>query len=322
MEVFEIHFNSLHRHPLKERRAESDLIFDSFCYEPENIEEKKLGSLYMVGELRNPLPQNLQLLEKLSQVIKENYYNLSSSLPERAFKESLKKGNEFLDKEIKKENVSWLGNLSFAILAVIPDSKIPTKKWEINFAKTDTLKILLLRGGKIIDIGKNLEFQDFQPYPLKIFLNIATGKLAAEDKIMVLTKEVFSLFNLSENKNQRPLANQSLLDKIANSFPFEEKKLKEILKERKKELSEISGVCLLIRLTEISTKRRKPKILTFQKKLEKFSLAQVFQLFLSPLKNLKFPKPTKKLVITEGFKKNLILVFILIFFFLLGYLIF
>ncbi|GAI13815.1 unnamed protein product, partial [marine sediment metagenome] len=46
MQVFELHFNP---------KLKEDQIFDSFVYEPENIYEKNLGSLYVIGELRNAL---------------------------------------------------------------------------------------------------------------------------------------------------------------------------------------------------------------------------------------------------------------------------
>ena len=62
MQIFELHFNP----KLKEEQ-----IFDSFVYEPENVYEKRLGSIYMVAELQNALPQNLKFLDELAKVIKK-----------------------------------------------------------------------------------------------------------------------------------------------------------------------------------------------------------------------------------------------------------
>lgn len=265
MRIFELHFNP---------EAKEDLIFDSFCYEPENIYEKRLGSLYMVGELRNTLPQNSRFLDNIAQVIKGKYYAFPLQTPEQSFKESLKQVNEFLSGEVSKENVSWLGNLNFAVLSL--------KNFDLNFTKVGGLKILLLRAAEIIDIGGNLELQDIEPYPLKIFVNIVSGKLDVNDKILVLTKEVFEFLTATEKNQKSYKPNQNSIQEIAKMpVGFDEKKLREILKAKEKGLSEISGVCLLIDLSEVLAKDReeKPKIVTFRKEVEKFSIREA----LSPL---------------------------------------
>ena len=286
MRIFELHFNpGMRRHPptaLLAKGEAPDLIFDSFCYEPENIYEKRLGSLYMVGELRNTLPQNSRLLDNIAQVIKGKYYAFPLQTPEQSFKESLKKVNEFLAGEVSKENVSWLGNLNFAVLSLKPPTTFKEKWWGVNFTKVGGLKILLLRAAKIIDIGGNLELQDIEPYPLKIFVNIVSGKLALNDKILVLTKEVFEFLTAPERNQKSYKPNQNSIQEIAKMpVGFDEKKLREILKAKEKGLSEISGVCLLIDLSEVLSKDReeKPKIVTFRKEVEKFSIREA----LSPL---------------------------------------
>ena len=295
MRVFELHFNP---------GVKEDLIFDSFCYEPENIYEKRLGSLYMAGELRNALPQNSRFLNSIAQVIKGKYYAFPVRTPEQSFKESLKKINEFLAGEVSKENVSWLGNLNFAILFLKPPTAFREKCWEINFTKTGDIKILLLRGGEITDIGENLEFQDIEPYPLKVFVNIVSGKLTVNDKILVLTKEVFEFLSNPEKNQKSQKSNQNLIQEIAKvaAGGFDEKKLREILPVNlfsKNEGAEISGVCLLIDLSETQSKdfSDKPEIITFQKELEKFSIKEA----LSPLIRL-------LLKVGLGFKRALFFV--------------
>ncbi len=217
MQVFEFHFNPAPKRPpatFLARGETPDLIFDSFCYEPENIYERRLGSLYMVGLLKKILPKNLRFLEKLSKIIKEKYYKYTLFSPEKSLKESLKETNEFLEQVAKKGDVSWLGNLSFAVLSL--------KDFNLNFTKVGDIKILLLRGGKIIDIDKKLRFQDIEPYPLKIFGNIVSGKFAEEDLILVFTKEVFDFFQ-----------EENLLNEIAKLEQFSIKGVKEILNGKK-----------------------------------------------------------------------------------------
>ena len=261
MQIFELHFNP----KLKEGQ-----VFDSFVYEPENIYEKKLGSLYMVGELHNTLPQDLKFLNNLAKVIKKNYYTLSPKSPEKALSQSSKEANEFLAKEVKNENVNWLGNLNFAVLSL--------DGFNLTFTKTGELKILLLRGGQIIDIGKNLDLREIEPYPLKIFLSVASGRLSPNDLILVLTKDIFEFFK-----------QQNLLVKIAQASSqdgIDSKKLKNIFPSSlftKGEGSKISGICFLSVVKTESEPARQPKPIFFQKE-EKFSLFQPFSPLLKPIK--------------------------------------
>jgi len=376
MKIFELHFNP---------SPKEDLIFDSFCYEPGNVYEKRLGSLLVVGELKNTLPQNARFFDNLANFLKKQYYSAPArSSPETALKEGLKRTNEFLEKIVKSGDVSWLGNLNSAVFNLV---LCRNKWWEINFTKTGEIKILLLRGGEIIDMGKNLEFQDIEPYPLKIFGNIVSGKLIEGDMVLVITKDIFSVFNESRSvsvasrqklkKGKGFNRSPSVIEQIAGITPFdggdedksssspfavarinEGKKIREILKTKEKELLETSGICLLCFLTkETWAADKKPKIFTFQREAEKFSILQIFQplvdvfkslklkflkglerLKQTPKKLLKFGKPRTKsrikkpkikislrrlrIELPDNLKKNLVSVFLLVIFLLLGFFIF
>jgi len=270
--VFELHFNP---------KAKEDKIFDSFLFEPENILERRLGNLYLVGELSNVLPQNLQFLERLSSQIKKEYYRVSGRSTDLALRESLRKANEFLSAEAQKGNVGWLGNLNFAALSL--------QNSTFNFTKVGSLKISLLRSGEVFDIGKDLEFQEIEPYPLKIFGNIVSGKLSPEDKIIIFTKDIFRFFS-----------NQNLIEEIAKLETIEEKGLSRLVKNKEDFFRETSGVCLLIDLKE------EPKIqekITFGKiipltswkislprlRLSKFVLSSLPKGLAERLSKIKFP---------------------------------
>ncbi|OIO44848.1 MAG: hypothetical protein COY72_01620 [Candidatus Nealsonbacteria bacterium CG_4_10_14_0_8_um_filter_35_10] len=319
-QVFELHFNP---------KLKEDLIFDSFCYEPTNVYEKRLGSLYLTGELKNVLPQNLRFLDHLTQVIKGKFYATPIKSIEENLKAGLKKANDFLEEEVKNDNTSWLGNLNFAVLSL--------KNFDLNFTKVGNLKIFLLRGGEIIDLGKKLELQEIEPYPLKIFLNIVSGKLTTDDIIFVSTKEIFDLF-LDEN----------FLAEITKSQiekKFSEKELKRILQSKEKVLAGISGVCLLISLKEEVLPK---KAISFEKEVKIIPLKKFFQPLFNQIKN--FPKILQRLVpqrpkikirpkievkkflpklfalpkiqITKELKKKLILILALILLLAIGFLVF
>lgn len=274
MKIFELHFN-----PKKKEGA----IFDSFVFEPESASEKAAGNLYMVGEFAKILPQNSKFLNSLAQIIKEEYYSAGK------LTEALKKANEFLDKQARTGNVNWLGNMHFGILSLASYKNA----WAMNFSKAGEVKILLLRQGEISDVGQGLELKDIEPYPLKIFGNVITGKIYPGDKIILLTKDVFSL--LSQKSN--------FLNQLKDMS--QEKELKKLLKINKKLLSETAGICLLLILPD-------KKIAPLSADSPRMSAAKKPTIRLPGLKCPAFRCPFLGLLKKRGVKLVLILLIILI----------
>ena len=264
MQVFEFHFNP---------KEKNDWVFDSFCYEPENIYEKRMGNLYMLGSLKQALPQNRRFLENLAKTIKDKFYKTLSVPVEKSLKESLRKANESLEKIAKEGDVSWLGNLTFTVISI--------KDLELNFTKVGDLKVFLIRKGQLIDIDQKVRFDEIEPYPLKIFGNIVCGKLVEDDTVLVLSKEVFTCFS-----------QENILAEIANMSLFDSKKLKQIFNNKKEKLLKISGICLIMVLTK-ETSAKKEEILAQPKTLKIFSLKKVFSPFVKVFKlpKISFKKP-------------------------------
>ncbi|MDP3995857.1 MAG: hypothetical protein Q8P74_01255 [bacterium] len=234
MQVFEFHFNP----PRKEKIAsgQEDVIFDTFCFEPKNVYEKRLGGLYMAGLLKNVLPQSARFLEILAEKIKDKYYKTASSTPEKSLRESLRIANEHLEKIAKEGDVSWLGNISFNVVSL--------KNHELNFTRIGDFKTLLIRKGQIIDIDQGLKFNEIEPYPLKVFGSIVSGKLAEDDIILVLSGNIYQAF-LKEN-----LLNDIARKSASETGRMEIKKFGNVLNGKKEQLAKISGICLLIVLSK------------------------------------------------------------------------
>lgn len=302
MQVFQYFFNP---------KLSEDLILDCTCFYPENIYEKKLGSLYMVGVLKNALPQNQNFLKKIENFIKENYYNKFSIRPERAIKETLKETNEFLANLTKKGDVSWLGNLSFAVLNL--------KEFNLNFTKTGEIRIFLKRGKKIIDIDKKMRLLDIEPYPLKIFGNVVSGKLVEGDLILILTSEIFDFFQ-----------KENLIQKIKEISAFDEKEFKKMFDEKKEKMSKIKGILFALLLSKETTREKKEIISPTVTK--EFSLKNVFQYLLLPLttsrkerKEFSFSEllsPMKENFLLLIQNKKFLLILALILILVLGYFLF
>lgn len=243
MQAFELCFNPKKR---------DDLFLMSLVYAPTNVYEKRLGNLYMVGELLQALPQNSHFLTNLSSVIKKEYYSagLKKSC-EASLQEALKKGNEFLEQESKKGNVAWLGNLNFGILCF--------KDPELNFARAGDMKIFMARSSEIMDIGQNLETELPHPDPLKVFGSMAGGKLSSNDRIIVVSKRILSLFGKKQN----------FLAEIAKVS--DEKGLKQLLKNHQEVLAGVSGNCLFL---TAAVKNDATHSVTLHKNLPNFSFSK------------------------------------------------
>ena len=281
MQIFEFIFNP---------KLKKDLVFDSFCYEPQNIYEKKKGSLCMVGFLKNTLPNNIYLIKNIAKTIKDKYFQLMNVGSEVSLKEGLKEINASLSKKAEKGNISWLGNLSFIAISL--------KNSKLVFAKTGDIKILILRNGEIIDIDQKTKYNTTSPYPIKVFPRTISGKLSKNDFVLIFTRDVFDFFK-----------NNSLLNQISQSSSFTEESIKNILSQEKKKIAKIKGVFLGIHLGRSNKNTNKKTTL---KSLKKTSLKDILFSSLKSFKKVELPdfsfpsiKKRKKKIKIKSFHKGL-----------------
>jgi hypothetical protein len=227
MQTFDFHIN-----PGKNRND----VVKTFFFPPESPEQEALGTLYIIGELVDAVSRDKNILKKLSEIIRNEYFFSPERSPEIALKESLKKGNSYLQKLSDQGNVRWLGKLNIAVLSV--------DNFTINFSKAGRIKMILLRGGEYLDVSENLEFQgSLNSSSIKVFSNAASGRLSREDKIVVLTQGIDGFFE------------GFLAEKIITLFPFNQKTLNKLIKSRKKYMKRFSGALFLI-YADIKRKRR------------------------------------------------------------------
>lgn len=213
--VFEFHFTP---YPPKE-----NIVFDTFCFLPDNKTHKKLGNLYLAGELKNVSTNSKDLLSQLANIIGKNHYSDETAESGDTFQKCLDIANDFLSQETQQENIFWIGNLHFAVVALSPSCLI-------KISRVGNLKILLLRDGGAFDIGSSFENPTTTE---RIFSNVMEGELNNNDRLLILTEEVFMALN-----------EEKILERLA--ITKNPKMVKQIFKEKKKILKQFSGVCLLI----------------------------------------------------------------------------
>jgi hypothetical protein len=166
------------------KRPKTKGVFcETAIYYPENIEEAKLGCLFILGRLKSANSEPSHVLNLLAANIKKEYYSNPKRGPIKSMEESLKKANGVLIDLAKNGKVDWLEKLNFICAALAKNNLYLT-----NIGQT---KILLMRDGRMTDIGKKLIPIQDKINPQKAFQSVASGKMYINDKIALTTADIF-----------------------------------------------------------------------------------------------------------------------------------
>ncbi len=176
-----------------QKNGNSKEFLDTFIFEPENIEEQNLGSLYIIGEITETTPSSEYLINLLAATIKKEYYARTSLSPITGLETALNKTNEMLADFAEQGNISWIGNMN-VIIAVLKDNTL-------YFSETGRSKAFLIREKNIINIGQDL-VSDLKPHPIKTFSNIANGQIDTGDKLIFATSRLVE--NMQEKEGANP----------------------------------------------------------------------------------------------------------------------
>ncbi len=205
MKIFELYFNPKNK----------DKLCESFYYDPESVYHRRVGRIYMIGELSDAKPTESSFLANIFHIIKEKYYENPSLSPDKALKETLKEVNEAIEENGCKERVS---------MAIIS-----SKNFLVHVGKIGGAKIFLLTEGKMVDIGKELEIGGS-----RLFRNIVSGKMKKNDKIIALTPDIY-----------HPFSREKILEDMTSSI-VDEKYMEKISSLQKQKFPDTSGVSLVI----------------------------------------------------------------------------
>lgn len=157
-----------------------------FSYEPENIEEMCIGSLYIVSELTSD-EDSSHLINLLNSLIKREYYCLPSRGPLDSLEMGLKKANQSLNEIAGQGKLSWLGRLHL-VCAVF-------NKYEIFLSQTGQTQAWLWREGELTNISKKFVPPAEKPHPAKIFQSVISGKVETDDRFLFSTPALAGLLN-------------------------------------------------------------------------------------------------------------------------------
>ncbi|MDD2753711.1 MAG: PP2C family serine/threonine-protein phosphatase [Candidatus Portnoybacteria bacterium] len=191
-------------------------ICDIFMYEPGNIEEASLGSLYMVAELTTD-EDSLHLVNLLSSIIKREYYLLPHRGSVESLEAALKKANQALSEIANQGNLNWLGKIHFVCAAL-------NKEKDLFLTQTGSAQAWLCRAGQLVNITKKLVPSANKPHPAKTFQSVISGTLGSGDKIIFGTPAIFDFFSLPGLKQIFSLPKIALVSEQIQKILREEKK--------------------------------------------------------------------------------------------------
>ena len=221
MDILELHFNP---------QAKKEVTYESFCYQPENDQERKMGSLFMVAELKDHFRSNYKIINSLAALIKEEYYA-------HGFKKAIKKAYDFLFAKGSEDDIDWLENINLAIISLTPLEN--SQEWQINLTQKGNIDIIISREKEILNVGENLGLQKF-----------SSADLIENDKIMIITGDLLNFFK-----------SNNLLEKF--SEVARKKEITKILKPYQQSLKEISGIFLFIMIKPLVIKTKRMPDLKF-----------------------------------------------------------
>ncbi len=270
MRILEFHFNISGQ---KNNRF-PDKISRCFSFLPKNIYERRVGGIFIVGEILNLLPQNIRLLEKMALAIKQSYFGSPLKSVDKSFTECLKTANNFLSQELKSDNVSWLGNLHCGIAAI--------KDRSFSYAKIGDIRAFLLRDGQITPVTNDKDKTAVRQ--TRSFNDIIYGNLDNFDRLLIMSGGAEKIFRFApksklqkkENfknlsvKSKSPNNQTTLMQSIAQTMQIEIKQLKTALSEAEGVYPQISGSCLAIEISD-TFKENEPQVFQIDKASDWFS---------------------------------------------------
>jgi len=164
----------------------------SYSYEPNNVEEAKIGNLYIVGEVRLKSKNCAYLANTLSSIIKKELFKNSKRGALESFEASLNKANAYLADIASQGNIDWIGKLNMVCALQNGD--------KLHISQAGDARMLLLRNNFLVTLTEEPN-QEESPFPSKTFTNIVSGPITAGDKIVEATPGFFNILSLEELKH-------------------------------------------------------------------------------------------------------------------------
>lgn len=175
-----------------------------FEYHPENIYQQPLGSLVGFFEIKEYSEDSAYIVNFLTSVLKKEYYVNPKRSVTDSLDSALHKVNVALSEIVKNGNTNWLNKLDGAVCVL--------EKNAIHFSVSGNAKVLLHRKQTLTDISEGLANDELDPHPLKTFVNVSSGRIEKDDKLLVLSDDIFNILDeVQLRKNIQRFENENFI---------------------------------------------------------------------------------------------------------------
>ncbi|EKD46546.1 MAG: hypothetical protein ACD_67C00183G0001, partial [uncultured bacterium] len=161
-----------------------------FEYAPENIYQQPLGSLVGFFEVKEFSEESAYIVNHLTAVLKKEYYINPKRPVTESLDSALHKINMALAEIARIGSVEWLGKINAAICVL--------EKNNAHFSVSGNAKIFLHRNNILSEISEDLASDELEPHPLKTFINVSSGRLEKNDRLLITSEDIFHILPATE----------------------------------------------------------------------------------------------------------------------------
>jgi len=235
--------------------SKKDSVCGVFSYEALNVEEAKLGNLYLVGKISgfsSKKHKNFDFLfNLLISAIKREFYSDPQRGTLEALESALQSANIYLTDFSKKGHKEWIGNMDFTCMAFSNN--------DIHIGQTGNTLIYLIRRDTMSNVSRKFSNNVKSSNPSKTFSNIVSGDLEEGDKIIISTP---NLLKIIPQQKIKELISQPSTEHI---YEFLEEKLDGMSKSKDKIINSLASLILESRTRAPIIKKEPPQIIEIKK---------------------------------------------------------
>lgn len=158
-----------------------------FRHESDNVAGASLGVLLGIFEIDDQSEDSKYIVNFLFSVAKNEYFCNPRRGAMESFEAALHKINVALAEIVKHGNIGWLGKFHGTIAII--------EKNSIHLSATGDGRIYLFRNGTLSHISEGLSSPDAAEHPIKTFIEISSGRLALDDRLLFFLPQIFSLLD-------------------------------------------------------------------------------------------------------------------------------
>ncbi len=173
------------------KKNERRPYMEIFIQEPENIGEQSLGTIAGILEIVDDSEDSSYIVNYLISIIKKEYFSKVKRGAIESLEGALHKVNLALAKLAQHGNINWIGKFNAIVLVI--------EKNNIHLSQTGSAKALMLRKKILTDISESAPSGE-EPNPLKTFIDVLSGRLENNDKLIITTDSIFDIFSFEEIK--------------------------------------------------------------------------------------------------------------------------